>query len=64
VHRGRRRTGFEIKRTTTPKVTPSIKAAMEALDLQEVIVLHAGDRTFPLGKKVRAVAASRLLEDV
>jgi hypothetical protein len=64
VRRGRQRIGFEIKRTTTPKVTPSIKAAMEALDLQEVIVLHAGDRTFPLGKKVKAVAASRLIEDV
>jgi hypothetical protein len=37
---------------------------MEALDLQEVIVLHAGDRTFPLGRNVKAVAASRLLEDV
>jgi predicted AAA+ superfamily ATPase len=64
VRRGRQRIGFEIKRTTTPKVTPSIKAAMEALDLQEVIVLHAGDRTFPLGKKVKAVAASRLIENV
>ena len=64
VRRGRQRIGFEIKRTTTPKVTPSIKAAMEALDLQEVIVLHAGDRTFPLGRNVKAVAASRLLEDV
>jgi hypothetical protein len=64
VRRGRQRIGFEIKRTTTPKVTPSIKAAMEALDLQEVIVLHAGDRTFALGKNVKAVAASRLIEDV
>jgi predicted AAA+ superfamily ATPase len=64
VRRGRQRIGFEIKRTTTPKVTPSIKAAMEALDLQEVIVIHAGDRTFALGKNVKAVAASRLIEDV
>ena len=64
IPRGRRRVGFEIKRTTTPKVTPSIKAALDALELQEVVVVHAGDQTFPLGKNVRAVAASRLIEDL
>jgi hypothetical protein len=55
VPHGQRRIGFEIKRTTTPKVTPSIGAAMDALNLQEVAVIHAGDQSFPLGKKVRAV---------
>ena len=64
IPRGRRRVGFEIKRTTTPKVTPSIKAALDALELQEVVVVHAGDQTFLLGKNVRAVAASRLIEDL
>lgn len=64
IPRGRRRVGFEIKRTTTPKVTPSIKAALDALELQEVVVVHAGDQKFPLGKNVRAVAASRLIEDL
>lgn len=64
IPRGQRRVGFEIKRTTTPKVTPSIKAALDALELQEVVVIHAGDQTFPLGKNVRAVAASRLIEDL
>jgi len=64
IPRGRKRVGFEIKRTTTPRVTPSIKAALDALKLQEVVVVHAGDQSFPLGKKVRAVAASRLLEDL
>jgi hypothetical protein len=64
IPRGRKRVGFEIKRTTTPKVTPSIKAALDTLELQEVVVIHAGDQSFPLGKKVRSVAASRLLEDL
>jgi len=64
IPRGRRRVGFEIKRTTTPRVTPSIKAALDALELQEVVVIHAGDRTFPLRRNVRAVAASRLIEDL
>ena len=64
IPRGRKRVGFEIKRTTTPKVTPSIKAALDTLELHEVVVIHAGDQSFPLGKKVRSVAASRLLEDL
>jgi hypothetical protein len=64
VPRGRRGVGFEIKRTTTPKITPSIIAALDALNLQEVVVIHAGDQTFPLSKKVRAVPASRLIEDI
>jgi len=64
IPRGQKRVGFEIKRTTTPRVTPSIKAALDALELREVVVIHAGDQSFPLGKKVRAVAAARLVEDL
>lgn len=64
VSQGQRRRGFEIKRTTTPRITPSINAAIDALDLHEVTIMHAGDRTFPLGRKIRAVAASRLIDDI
>ncbi len=63
VHRGRRR-GFEIKRTSTPKVTPSMRTAVEDLKLDRLDVIHAGDHTFPLGPKIRAVAAGRLLIDL
>ena len=64
VNKGNKRIGFEIKRTTTPKITPSIKAAIEALDLHEVIVIHAGKQTFPIGKNVLAVSANRLVKDI
>lgn len=56
--------GFEIKRTTTPKMTASMHAAMTSLALHRLEVIHAGDHTFPLAPKVRAVAASRLLLDI
>ena len=55
--RGRRRWGFEFKRTTAPRVTPSLRSAIEALRLQKAFVIHAGDQTFPLDKRVTAVAA-------
>lgn len=64
VDKGRRRMGFEFKRTSTPKVTPSIRSALQDLELQEVVVIHAGEESFPLAKRVRAVAAGRILDDL
>lgn len=61
---GRRRFGFEIKRTTAPRLTPSMRSACEDLGLTRLDVVHAGGETFPLTRSVRAVAARRLLDDV
>jgi len=61
---GTRRFGFEIKRTTAPGVTPSMRHALSDLGLARLDVVHAGTETFPLAPSVRAVAAHRLLEDV
>ena len=61
---GNRRYGFEIKRTTAPVLTPSIRSAVADLFLTRLDVIHAGRETFPLAGSVRAVAARRLLEDV
>ena len=64
VTRGRRRIGIEVKRTTAPKVTRSIRSALDDLDLSEVIVVHAGQDSYRLAAKVRTVAASRLETDL
>jgi len=64
VVRGRRRLGFEIKRTAAPHLTPSMRVALTDLGLQRLDVIHAGEHTFPLAPKVRAVALSRLLQDL
>ena len=64
VVRGQTRLGFEIKRTSSPRVTPSMNAALADLDLQRLDVVHAGDATFPLAPQIRAVALPRLLRDV
>jgi predicted AAA+ superfamily ATPase len=61
---GRKRRGFEFKRTTTPKMTRSMHSALNDLKLTSLDVVHAGDRTFPLARGVRAVAADRLLSDL
>jgi hypothetical protein len=64
VVRGQKRLGFEIKRTTTPSITKSMRVAMADLRLDELTVVHAGAHTFPLSDGVRALAAGRILEDV
>src|SRR5262249_18828705 len=64
VVRGRRRLGFEFKRTVAPAITRSMHVAVADLKLERLDVLHAGDQTFPLAPRIRAVAARRLLHDV
>ncbi len=59
VAKGRRK-GFEIKRTVSPQVTPSMRAALRDLKLDSLDVIHAGQDTFPLARKIRAVSLSRL----
>jgi len=64
VVRGRRRLGFEVKRTVAPHVTPSMRAALSDLRLERLDVVHAGDETYPLAERIRAVSAHRLEQDV
>jgi predicted AAA+ superfamily ATPase len=61
---GRRRLGFEVKRTTAPRLTRSMVAVLKDLDLDRIDVIHAGEATFSLADKVRAVAAHSLLEQI
>jgi hypothetical protein len=63
IARGRSRLGFEVKRTVSPQVTPSMRTAVETLKLDRLDVIHAGEESFPLDKKIRAVAFSRLLKE-
>jgi uncharacterized protein len=60
LRRGDRLLGVECKRTDTPKVTPSIRIALADLDLDRVVVVHPGDKRYPLGERVEAVPVSDL----
>ena len=64
IVRGRKRVGFEFKRTTAPSVTPSMRAALSDLGLSHIDVIHAGDETFPLAREIRAVSAKRIWKDL
>ncbi len=62
VSRGRVRLGFEFKRTSKPVITPSMRIALEDLQLKRLDVVYPGKDIFPLGPKIRAVGISRLSE--
>ncbi|MCG3134508.1 MAG: hypothetical protein HMLKMBBP_01815 [Planctomycetes bacterium] len=61
---GRRRLGFEFKRTSSPTVTASMRIAMADLRLDSLDVIHGGNATFPMADRIRAVPLSRVLRDV
>jgi hypothetical protein len=58
------RLGFEVKRTTSPKVTKSMTSARETLGLELVRVVHAGRDSYPLQEGFRAVSVHQLLDEV
>ena len=64
VVRGGRRLGFEFKLSESPSATPSMRLALLDLKLDSLNVVHAGDRSWPMGERLRAIAFQRLLEDV
>ena len=50
-----RRIGYEIKYTDAPKITPSVRIALEDLRLDKVRILFPGHLAFPLAERVEAV---------
>lgn len=64
IRRGNLRRGFEMKLTSSPWATPSMRSALAALNLAELVVIHAGAESYQLSPGIRAVALSRLREDL
>lgn len=62
VVRGRRRFGFEIKRTDAPRLTPSMHIALADLKLDRLDVIHAGEFDFPMTEGIRAVPLAKIRE--
>lgn len=54
--------GVEVKRTDAPRVTRSIRTAMEDLGLERVALVYPGTKRFPLADGVEAVPVTELAE--
>ena len=64
IERGTQRLGFEFKLTDAPRVTRSMRSALDALEPTRLDVVHAGAHTFPLADRIRALSLPRLLDDL
>ena len=64
IARGRERLGFEVKLTSSPQVSPSMRNAIADLKLKQLYIIHAGDKSFQLEQKIKAIALHRLLKDI
>ncbi len=62
VTRGQRRIGFEIKRTDAPRVTPSMRSALDVLRLDKLYVVHAGANAWPMDERIAALPLAGLFE--
>lgn len=56
-----KRVGFEIKYSSTPKLTKSLRIAQEDLKLDECYIIYPGDVDFPLDKNVKAIGLKNYL---
>lgn len=57
-----RRLGVEVKRMDAPRLTPSMRIAVEDLKLEQLVVLYPGPTAYSLAERVRVVPISTLAE--
>jgi hypothetical protein len=60
LRRGDRLLAVECKRADAPRLTPSIRIALDDLGLERVVVIYPGSRRLSLGKRVEAVPQEAL----
>jgi len=62
LRRGDRFVGIECKRADAPRLSPSIRSALEDLGLDRVAVVYPGTKRYPLGERAEAVPLDVLAE--
>jgi hypothetical protein len=60
LQRGTKLYGVEIKRVDAPRVTKSMRISRDDLNLESVIVIYPGDKTFSMGEGMTAVPLKAL----
>jgi len=55
-----RRIGVECKRVDGPRLTPSMRTALEDLELDRIFVIYPGNLSFPIADQVTALPISTI----
>jgi uncharacterized protein len=62
LFKGQQRVGVEFKRADAPKVTPSMRIAMQDLKLDRLYVVYPGLHRYPMADGIEAVPLGALIE--
>lgn len=54
--------GIEIKRADAPRLTPSIRIALDDLGLERVVIIYPGVKKYPLAERVDAIPLQALAD--
>ncbi|MBI4533463.1 MAG: hypothetical protein HY711_05900 [Candidatus Melainabacteria bacterium] len=57
------RYGVEFKRVDAPSVTPSMKIALEDLELEQLAVLYPGHKAYRLAEQINVIPLATLATD-
>jgi len=60
LRRGQRMYGVECKRADAPRLTPSMRIALEDLQLERIVVLYPGNKRYALAEQVEVVPLAEL----
>lgn len=60
LRRGNRLLGVDCKRADAPRLTPSIRIALEDLGLERIAVIYPGNKRFPLSDNVETILLDEL----
>lgn len=63
ILKGGRRLGFEFKYKDAPRMTTSMKAALESLELDSLTIVYPGKKNYALGDKVQVRGTSLFHEN-
>ena len=59
-----RRIGMECKRVDAPRLTPSMRSALQDLELDRLFVVYPGALAYPLAEKITVLPITRLADPV
>ena len=60
---GTKKTAYEFKYTSTPRVTRSMHSALGDLNLDRITIVCPGDGAYPLAENVRVAGLKTLVQE-
>ena len=63
LFKNNRMIGIECKRSDAPKLTASMHIALQDLQIEKILVIYPGDKSYPLANNIFAIAFKNIIEE-